>query len=173
MPVRFRCIYCAKDEAACTLWKEGGGAACETCAELARDGGLKALDVVRVDRWLRAQFWSTRGRWMHVLKHTPAGEEIAKCMVHLHQHRGNVWLRQTGWISIFPMSDPAPAWRSAVAGPNGFSDHMLLPQFQRIVRNCGRVAEESVHHVRECERKKVSLWMFCRLMMMEWGDSGG
>ena len=107
---------------------------------------------------------------MHVVKDTPAGEEIATCMVHLHQHRGNVWLRQMGWITLFPTSDPAPAWRSAVAGLNVDLSDMGLPQFRHIVRDCRNVAEESVQNVRECHRDRACMYMFCRLLMTDAGE---
>ena len=98
------------------------------------------------------------------------GEHIAPYMAHLHQNRGNVWLRQMGWITLFLMSDPAPAWKSAVADRNGFSSAMGLPEFRGVMNNCRGVAEESVRHVREDQRPRVCMCMYCRLMMMDHDD---
>ena len=80
---------------------------------------------------------------------------------------GNVWLRVMGWITLFPMCDLAPAWASAVAGRNGFSSAMGLPEFRGIMNNRRGVAEESMRHVREEQRAEVCEGIYVCLMMMD------
>ena len=112
LPPGFRCIYCDREEAACILWKEGGGAACETCTDCARDGGLTPLDCLRTQRWLRAQVWSKTGAWANLLMNTNVGMQIAPYMAHLHANRFYNWLRQIGGITL---------WNSAVAAHGGYA----------------------------------------------------
>ena len=57
-----------------------------------------------------------------------------------------------------------------MAGPNGFSSDMGVPEFRHILRDCKSVAEESLRHVRECQRARVCMCMYCRLMMMYAGE---
>ena len=89
--------------------------------ELARSGGLKAAGALRARRWVRAQACSQKGSWVHLLTNAPIGKHIAPYMAHAHQNRGNIWLRQKGWVTLFPAPDPAP-WRgAAVAASGGFA----------------------------------------------------
>ena len=94
----------------------GGGAACFDCTDKARSGGLEALDRVRADRWLQSlSSWCRTGKWRDEIASGVVGHLVAPYMIHLHQNRGNVWLRQVGWTNLYPSRDPAPEWRAAVA----------------------------------------------------------
>ena len=111
-----KCIYCnGPYGATCILWPCGGGAACFDCTDKARSGGLEALDRVRADRWLKSLSWSRTSKWRDVIARADVGNLVAPYMIHLHQNRGNVWLRQVGWTNLYPSRDPAPEWGAAVA----------------------------------------------------------
>ena len=116
-----KCIYCnGRGGATCILWPYGGGAACFDCTDEARRGGLKALDRVRAHRWLQSLAWCRKGTWMDEIRSGVVGHLLAPFMIHLHQNRGNVWLRQVGWTNLHPSRDPAPEWRAAVAAHSQF-----------------------------------------------------
>ena len=111
-----KCIYCHGPYGATSiLWPCGGGPACFDCLGKARSGGLEALDRVRADRWLQSLSWSRTSKWRDVIARADVGNLVAPYMIHLHQNRGNVWLRQVGWTNLYPSRDPAPEWRAAVA----------------------------------------------------------
>ena len=154
-----KCIYCDTRCATSILWPFGGGAACFTCTDTARSRGLQGLDLVRVDRWLQSLCWSKTGRWKTVLAPNCAGHLIAPYMVHLHQNRGNIWIRLVGWTTLYPSPDPAPAWRAAVAAHGGLADASaqahaasvhaaqadVLTHVCRIVERCKQLAEEATN----------------------------
>ena len=111
-----KCIYCnGPYGATCILWPCGGGAACFDCTDKARSGGLEALDRVRADRWLQSLSLSRTGKWRDEIASGVVGHVLAPYVIHLHQNRGNVWLRQVGWTNLYPSRDPAPEWGAAVA----------------------------------------------------------
>ena len=111
-----QCIYChGRGGATCILWACGGGAACFDCTDKARSGGLEALDRVRADRWLQSLSLSRTGKWRDEIASGVVGHVLAPYVIHLHQNRGNVWLRQVGWTNLYPSRDPAPEWGAAVA----------------------------------------------------------
>ena len=111
-----QCIYChGRGGATCILWACGGGAACFDCTDKARSGGLEALDRVRADRWLQSLSLSKTGKWRDEIASGVVGHVLAPYVIHLHQNRGNVWLRQVGWTNLYPSRDPAPEWGAAVA----------------------------------------------------------
>ena len=150
-----KCIYCDTRCATSILWPFGGGAACFTCTDTARSRGLQGLDLVRVDRWLQSLCWSKTGRWKTVLAPSCVGHLIAPYMVHLHQNRGNTWMRLVGWTTLYPSPDPAPAWRAAVAAHGGLADASVaahgglsedgLGKVCRIVDDCQRLAETATN----------------------------
>ena len=192
-----KCIYCDTRCATSILWPYGGGAACFTCTDTARSRGLQGLDLVRVDRWLQSLCWSKTGRWKTVLAPNCVGHLIAPYMVHLHQNRGNTWMRLVGWTTLYPSPDPAPAWRAAVAAHGGLADASVrahgglsedgLGKVCRIVDDCQRLAETATNSLpfalnshlpgrtdgpprRRISRREVMKCLLCRLLLMDAGE---
>ena len=190
-----KCIYCNARLATCILWGYGGGAACTTCLDKARSSGLHVLDHVRVHRWVRSVRWSRTGlpTWFTAVCHM-----IAPFMVHLHQNRGNMWMRQIGWTSLHPSPDPAPAWRAAVAAqgaPGGLADLRFTEDERHagtvdgpvaaLVQNTRFLAQASTDHLpplvnthlpqgvagpREISRVEVCECLLCRLLLLDQGE---
>ena len=143
-----KCIYCnGPYGATCILWPCGGGAACFDCTDKARSGGLEALDRVRADRWLKSLSWSRTSKWRDVIALADVGNLVAPYMIHLHQNRGNVWLRQVGWTNLYPSRDPAPEWRAAVAAQSNSQWRLWAKLCSG--RHCddGVTLDEGVHSV--------------------------
>ena len=189
-----KCIYCSAGLATCILWAYGGGAACSTCLDKARSSGLQVLDHVRVQRWLQSLWWSRKRlpTWFNALGHM-----IAPFMVHLHQNRGNMWMRQIGWTSLHPSPDPAPAWRAAVAAqgiPGGLADVRFTVDSRHpgnpgpvaaLVEDARRLAEAATNNLpplvnthlprgvagpREMSRAEVCECLLCRLLLLDAGE---